>query len=267
MKIIKRVFTLLFAAVLLLACVGCGSTATVTFFKAGKADAAVVQTKNAVILVDAGLAKNSADLIEDLQALGVEAIDVFIVSHFDKDHVGGAADVIDVFPIGTVYQSNCPKESDEHKSYLAALAAAGIEPVTVTDTVSFHLDGLHVTIDGPASETYAVDPSNNSSLIASVTKGSTTVLFTGDAENARLSEYQTEFRRPSGKLILKVPYHGHWQSSLPAFLTAAAPDIAVIPCSKDEPSATELSFVTELLEGLGAETYLTYNGDVSFPLS
>ena len=255
------------AAALLLPCVGCGGTATVTFFKAGKADAAVVQTKNAVILVDAGLAKNSDDLIEDLRELGVESIDVFIVSHFDKDHVGGAADVIAAFPVGTVYQSNCPKESDEHKSYLAALEAAGIEPVTVSETVSFQLDGLTVTIDGPASETYAVDPSNNSSLIASISHGRTTVLFTGDAENARLTEYMQEFTRPAGKLILKVPYHGHWQSSLPDFLTAAAPDIAVIPCGKNEPDEKEILEVTELLTGLGAEVRLTRDGDYTVKLS
>lgn len=267
MKIIKWFILFLLTAALLLPCAGCSGKATVTFFKAGKADAAVVQTKNAVILVDAGLAKNSDDLIEDLRERGVESIDVFIVSHFDKDHVGGAADIIDAFPIGTVYQSNCPKDSDEHKSYLAALEAVGIEPVTVTETVSFHLDGLTVTIDGPASETYAVDPSNNSSLIASVSHGRTTVLFTGDAEDARLTEYLEEFQRPAGKLILKVPYHGHWQSSLTAFLTAAAPDTAVICCSKSEPDEKEVSRVTELLTDLGAEIYLTYDGDVTLPLS
>ena len=267
MNVMKKLLSVLLAPALLLPCLGCSGAATVTFFKAGKADAAIVQTKNAVILVDAGLAKSSDDLIEELRERGVESIDVFIVSHFDKDHVGGAADVIAAFPIGTVYQSNCPKESDEHKSYVAALEDAGIEPVTVTETVSFHLDGLTVTIDGPASETYAVAPSNNSSLIASVSHGRTTVLFTGDAENARLTEYLQEFTRPSGKLILKVPYHGHWQSSLPVFLAAAAPDIAVIPCSKDEPGKKEIRDVTELLTNLGAEIHLTYDGDYTVKLS
>jgi len=266
----KKVLLFLLAAALLLSCTGCagtGHTASVTFFKAGKADAAVVQTENAVILVDTGLAKNSDDLIEELAERGVEAIDVLILSHFDKDHVGGAADILAAFPVRTVYQSNYPKDSEEYEAYTAALAAAGIEPVTVTDAVSFTLDGLSVVIDGPDQALYAVDPSNNSSLIATVTCGDVTVLFAGDAENARLTEYLENYTRPAGTLLLKVPYHGHWQSALPDFLTAVSPDIAVIPCSKNEPDEEEIDAVTALLDDLGAEIHLTCDGDYTAALS
>ena len=266
----KKLFLFLLTAALLLSCLGCafgGPKAAVTFFKAGKADAAVVQTENAVILVDTGLAKNSDDLIEELTERGVDSIDVLIVSHFDKDHVGGAADILAVFPVGTVYQSNYPKDSEEYAAYAAALAAAGIEPITVTDTVSFTLDGLSVVIDGPDQTTYAVDPSNNSSLIATVTCGDTTVLFAGDAENLRLTEYLQAFERPAGTLILKVPYHGHWQKALPDFLAAVSPDVAVIPCSKSEPDEDEIDAVTALLDDLGAEIHLTYDGDYTVTLS
>ena len=269
-RIMKKWFCIVLIAALLLPCLGCadsGGGASVTFFKAGKADAAVVQTENAVILVDTGLAKNSDDLIGELTERGVESIDVLIVSHFDKDHVGGAADVIAAFPVGTVYQSNYPKDSEEYAAYTAALAAAGIEPVTVSDTVSFTLDGLSVVIDGPDQALYAVDPSNNSSLIATVACGDTTVLFAGDAQDARITEYLATFERPAGTLILKVPYHGHWQSALPDFLAAVSPDIAVIPCSKSEPDEDEIDAVTALLDDLGAEIHLTRDGDYTVSLS
>lgn len=248
---------------------GCGGAggATVTFFKAGKADAAVVQTKKSVILVDTGLAKNSDDLIEELTERGVTSIDVLILSHFDRDHVGGAADILAAFPVGKVYQSNYPKVSDEYDAYAAALADAGIEPVTVRSAVSFTLDGVKVAIDPPARERYSSDPSNNSSLIVSVACGGGTVLFAGDAQDDRLEEFTEEYVRPAGTLILKVPYHGHWQEALPSFLQAVRPDIAVISCSKKEPDESEIGAVSALLTELGAEIRLTRDGDCTVTLS
>ena len=265
----KRFLLFLLAAALLFPCLGCGGTdsAAVTFFKAGKADAAVIRTKRSVLLVDTGLSKNSDDLIEDLTELGVESIDVLIVSHFDKDHVGGAADILAAFPVGCVYQSNCPKESGEYAAYTAALAAAGIEPVTVTEPVSLELDGVSVVIDGPDRETYSIDPSNNSSLLVTVTCGDSTALFPGDAQSARLAEILEDFTRPAGTLVLKVPYHGHRQAGLAEFLAAVRPDIAVIPCSKSEPDGDEIAFVTSLLTDLGAEVFRTCDGDYTVTLS
>ena len=265
----KKFLCFLCGAALLLSCLGCAArigTADVTFFKAGKADAAVIRTGNSVILVDTGLEKNGDELVASLEELGVETIDVLILSHFDKDHVGGADDILAAFPVGTVYQSNCTKDSDDYAEYEAALAAAGIEPVTVSETVTFTMDGLTVTIDGPAETEYEKDPSNNSSLIVTVTGGGTTVLFAGDAEDARLAEYLETFTRPEGTVILKVPYHGHWQKTLTAFFTAVQPDVAVISCSKSEPDEDEVAKTTALLESLGAEVCLTYDGDVSLEL-
>ena len=199
--------------------------------------------------------------------MGIEKLDVLIITHFDKDHVGGAADILSAFPVEKIYQSNYPKDGDEYSAYLAALSAAGIKPVTVMKAVSFHLHGLSVTIDGPDQAMYRKDPSNNSSLITTVSFKGTTLLFAGDAEDLRIEEYLTRFDRPDGTVLLKVPYHGHWQDELEAFCQAVRPDIAVIPCSKSEPEEAELSQTIALLEGLGAEIHLTYNGDYSLTVS
>ena len=261
---------LLFAVLLGLA--GCGGTASVsaetvsadiTFFKTGKADAAAIQTEGGVIVVDTGLSKNADELIESLDALGVAKLDALIISHFDRDHVGGAAALIDYYDIGTVYQSNYPKDSDEYAAYVTALENAGLTPVTVTDTVSFSLGGLSVSIDGPAREEYKTDPSNNSSLIVTVSDGDYTLLFAGDAEDARIEEYLNGYKRPAGTVILKVPYHGHWQDNLPAFAEAVMPAAAILCCSKSEPEDEERALTEALFEELGAAVYRTFEGDIT----
>lgn len=268
MKVMKKMIGALLSAALVCVCAGCGQheAASVTFFKAGKADAAVVKTESCVILVDTGLQKNGGELVEALEDMGVERIDVLIVSHFDKDHVGGAAAVLEAFGAGAVYQSNHPKDSGEYRAYVQALADAGIEPVTVSGTLALELDGLAVSIDGPDETEYDDDPSNNSSLIVTVSLGGDTVVFAGDAEDARITEYLADYERPAGRVILKVPYHGHWQKTLPELFSAMLPDMAVISCSKKEPDGDELARTVSLLESHGAQVYLTYEGDFSAAL-
>jgi len=267
----RKILSIVLAAALLLALSGCsGRTdagAVVTFFKAGKADAAVIQAQDAVIVIDTGLEKKADELIDSLEDLGVDAVDALILTHFDKDHVGGAAALLAHFGVDAVYQSNYPKDSDEYEAYVEALAACGIEPVTVTDTLTLPLGGLEITIDGPDRAAYSVDPSNNSSLIVTVTGGDTTVLFAGDAENARLAEYLETYERSGGDVILKVPYHGHWQGMLPAFIEAVAPGAAIIPCSKSEPEEDERETTEALLEKAGASVWRTYEGDVTLTLT
>lgn len=266
----KRILTLLLLAAALIACIGCGGGAggetEIIFFKAGKADAILVRSDDAVLLVDTGLEKNGDELTEALEELGIRTIDAVIVTHFDRDHVGGAAEIIETFDIGAVYQSNAPKDSDEYEAYLAALEETGLTAVTVSETISLSFGGLSVSIDGPAREAYETDPSNNSSLIVTLAFGDNTVLLTGDAEDDRLEEFLADYARPSGHRILKVPYHGHWQSMLPALVEAALPDAAVMTCSKSEPEEEELDLTQALLENAGAEVYRTYDGDITLVL-
>lgn len=262
----KRLFAVILTAALLVVGGGCKSASSVTFFKAGKADAAVVQTGEGAVLIDTGLKKNGEKLAEALRDMGVTRIEALIVTHFDKDHVGGAAEILRSFAVGAVYQSNHPKDSDEYEAYVEALAEAGLEPVTVTDTVGFRLGGAEFTIDGPARESYEEDPSNNSSLIVTVSCGASTALFAGDAEDARLREFLADFVRPEGTLLLKVPYHGHWQEALPELVAAAEPDIAVISCSKSEPDKDERERTAALLASAGAQVIFTFDGDYTAAL-
>ena len=118
----KRVFALLLTAVLLAACGAepekepepAGATElTVHFFDAGKADAILLTTPDSTLLIDAGERGFGKTILAYLEEQGIERIDYLIVTHFDKDHVGGMARVINNIAVGTVLQSNQPKDSEE----------------------------------------------------------------------------------------------------------------------------------------------------------
>lgn len=234
------------------------ATLDVHFFDAGKADAILLSTAESTVLIDAGEKGFGKTILAYLEEQGIEKLDYLIVTHFDKDHVGGAAKVINNISVGTVLQSNSPKDSEEYEKYVKALANAGIEPVTVRETLTFTLDGMACTVDPPAQETYADDPSNNSSLIVSVVNGADRFLFTGDAQTARLAEFLDG--DVSECDVLKLPHHGQDEPLLSALLDATRPAYAVITSSDEEPESTA---VVEALERAGATVLLTRNGAVT----
>ena len=85
---------LVFAAVLC----GCQTqntdTLTLDFYKIGKADAIFLRGTDDdgtpfSVLIDTGEADDAPEITEKLRAAGVDTLDYLILTHFDKDHIGG----------------------------------------------------------------------------------------------------------------------------------------------------------------------------------
>ena len=226
-------------------------------FSAGKADAFLLTTPNSAVLIDAGEKGFGKTILSYLEEKGITRLDCMIITHFDKDHVGGAAKVINQIEIGTVLQSNSPKASSEYNKYIKALRSASMEPVTVTSTVSFSLDGVMYTVDPPRRTTYSSDASNNSSMIISVFNGNNSFLFTGDAQSERLEEFLDA--NDTSYDVLKVPHHGQEEPLFEALLDSVWPTYAIITSSDDEP---EDESVTAALDNAGVQTYYTRLGAV-----
>lgn len=227
------------------------------FFQAGKADAILLTTENGAVLIDCGEKGFGKEIVSYCTDHGVEKLDCLIVTHFDKDHVGGAARVLRELPVDRVLQSNFPKDSIEYAHYLKALRRAGLEAVTVREPLSFTLDGVRFTVDPPRLERYADSPSNNASLIVTVSCGDRRLLLPGDAETARLTEWLAD--EPGSFDLVKMPHHGNWDRALPSLLAETRPAFAVITSSEKEPESAK---TLALLEDGGAAVFLTREAPV-----
>ena len=63
---------------------------TVDFLDVGKADAILVTTENSAVLIDTATNKMGDEVLDHIRARGIEKLDLLIITHYDKDHVGGA---------------------------------------------------------------------------------------------------------------------------------------------------------------------------------
>ena len=235
-----------------------GNGLTVYCFKAGKADAQLIYGDDWAVLIECGEKGFGKEIVAYMDENGIGKLDYLIITHFDKDHVGGAAKVLKECEVGAVLQSNCPKDSDEYDNYLDALKDTGITAQTIRERMSFTLGSAVFTIDPPDLEEYKKDPSNNSSLITEVTLGKIDMLFAGDVETDRLNEYTA--RNDKTFRFVKVPYHGHWQKGLKPFAEKIKADIAVMTVSDKEPEDKE---TVDLFEKNGAEVFVTRTAGVT----
>ena len=258
----KKLFSMIAAA--LLALLGLSAQAqelTVRFFDMGKADAMLITTPSGEqILIDAGTNKGGKKLAERFAKDGVDAIDLMIITHFDKDHVGGADKVLESVPVARVVMPEYAKESKQYTQFMDALSQS---PKTHVDVLSakgettFEFGDIALRITAAQETDYGIDEENDFSLAAYLTYGETKFLFTGDAEDAR----QTELLR-AGDIacdVLKVPYHGRAVDVSAAFLSACHPKIAFITDSDDDPADP---IVVKLLESMGTDVHSARDGDL-----
>ena len=251
---------LLCILVLLISMCGCAAAQEITggaemevyFFEAGKADAILITTQNGAILLDCGYKGFGQTILDELSARAIETIDYLVITHFDKDHVGGAAKVINNFPVKTVLQSNSPRDSEEYAKYIRAFNNANLEPITVREDYVFTLDGVTFTVNPPRKNNYINDDSNNSSLIVTAVNGDDVFLFLGDAQTERLEEYLEA--EPVDCDFLKIAHHGSEEPLIEALVSTVRPELAVITCSEEE---AESNSVRLTLENAGVALWLT----------
>ena len=228
-------------------------TLKVYCFQAGAADAFLLWNEAGAILLDTGESGFGKVILAKLQELGIEKLDYLIITHFDKDHVGGAKKVLESIPVDTVIQSNSPKTgASAYEKYVAALETLSVTPVTLREELTFSLGDAVFTLNPPALEVYPQEESNNSSRILTVTHGANRLLFCGDAEDLRLAEFLAT--DPAPCVFVKLPHHGRYQQTLLALLTQTAPAYGLITSSEEEPEDRE---TLELLEASGVQTFLT----------
>lgn len=231
----------------------------ITFFDVGKGDAILIETDGHSVLIDSGYDDTSGMILDYLSKRNVRHLDYVILTHFDKDHVGGADRILEAVEVDEVLQPDYDSEGKQYLEYQEAMKDKEKQAHLVTQTERFSLDGVDFLVYPPQKEEYE-EEDNDFSLVISMTYGSRSFLFAGDCERERLEELlvQTEFSLSHD--VLKIPHHGKKEKNTVEFLKAVSPKAAVFTCPEEMAIKEDIS---EALEALGTEIYLTGKGTVT----
>ena len=230
----------------------------VTFLDVGKADAMVLQSETSTVVIDCGEKGDGKKISALLEESGTTVIDYLIITHFDKDHVGGASKVLKSFDVKNVLTPDYEGNVSEYDKFKETLDGVGITPMRLTEDVSFTLDDVDYTVYAPKKDFYGEGDSaeNDFSLVTKAVHHNNTLLFTGDAMEQRLDEIMD-----IGKCtLLKVPYHGRKLDNIGDFLKAVSPKCAVVCTESSEFSGK----VQDVLKDMKITTYATcFNGEIT----
>jgi competence protein ComEC len=195
----------------------------VTFLDVGQGDAALIEAPGGAILVDQG--PPEADVASQLRRLGVRSLTAVVMTHPQRDHVGGAADVLRRLRVGAVVDPGLAvaAASPDESAALAAARKRRVPVLVVRAGEVYRFGRLRLRVlwpDGPGLE--SEDPNLNA-VVVLATYGSTDVLLTADAES------DVTLRLPLRPVeVLKVAHHGSEDRGLPDLLRVLRPRVAVI---------------------------------------
>lgn len=197
---------------------------TVHFIDVGQADAVLVICDGKAMLIDGGNAEDSNLLYTYLKKLNITHLDYVIGTHAHEDHIGGIAGALQFATVDRVY---CPVDHHDSKvfnNFIKAVKNRNSSITIPTAGESFSLGSATCKIIGVNT---ADDDPNNTSIVMRITYGSTSFLFTGDAE-AVVEQALIDRGEELHSTVLKVGHHGSDSSTGYVWLRNVMPEYAVI---------------------------------------
>ena len=209
------------------------------FLDVGKGDCILLSTQGKTMMVDTGYEDTADDVLDALETYGIESLQAMVITHYDKDHVGGAAQIAEQIPVGTFYLPGYTGEEDKCGDLLELIEMEGLHAVSVTEDLCFSLGDASICVDAGLVPFDAEEKNDNdASLIVTAAYGEDSWLLPGDIEKPAMEVWLSERARHYD--ILKMPHHGRKEDNTAAFIKAVSPAIAVITDSNDDEASEKV---------------------------
>ncbi len=191
-----------------------------TVLDVGQGLAVVIEVENHVLVYDSGARYSAFSdmgaqvVLPYLKYRSIDQVDMFMISHADNDHIGGAESI---------------------------LASGLVDQVSVSHHISLPDDGyshcksgqkwrwgkvLFSVLSPPAVGVFRSE--NDNSCVLFIDTGEIRILLSGDIESQAEQWLVTQYHDSLKADILLVPHHGSKTSSSQAFIDLVAPEYAII---------------------------------------
>lgn len=238
----------------------------VIFLDVGQGDSILIQKGTKQILIDGGPSGKTelAKLGQYLPYFDRE-IEVVVVTHPDRDHIGGLIDVARNYKIDKVLLTGAVKDTEVYKEWKDVLLYNKVETLEVSRGMEVSSEDINMKIIYPQAKIDAsVGDANNDSIVARMEYGKNSFLFTGDVESPAENEI-LESQENINADVLKVAHHGSKYSSSEAFLDAVSPETAIISVSATNSYGHPTEVVLEALKKRNIRIFRTdEEGDIIY---
>lgn len=224
----------------------------VHFIDVGQADAALIETNEQAILVDAGDWQGN-EVVPYIQQQGIEELDIVIGSHEHADHIGQMDKVLNNFVVKEVWLTGNQTTSQVFERVLRAIDENGIGFDEPRAGDRYKIGDMTIDIISPHQLTGNL---NNDSIVMKITYGSISFLFTGDAEREAENRIVSSGQNIEAE-ILKVGHHGSDTSTTAPFLQKVNPKVAIISVGESSQYGHPDQSVIDRIKAQGIELYAT----------
>ena len=229
----------------------------VSFIDVGKGDCILVQSGNAAGLIDTGYANTANETVSYLRKQGVTKLGFVVITHYDRDHIGGLKTLGKAFSIESLFLPDYAGADKNYQLLIGAIKELRLIPESVRTAKKLQLGNANVTIlpSGIAYDPRAKGDEGNDndlSLIATLNHGADSFIFTGDLESDGIEELLT--MKLGTFDILKMPRHGQKTPNTDELIESINPKVAVITDDEDDPANKK---VLKILAEADVKTYRT----------
>ena len=209
---------------------GAGDCGECTYIKFGDVD----------IIVDAGdhFESTIQAVTEAInQRLEDDVIEYVIATHPDGDHIGGMAALFENFTIETLIKFEGGYSTKKYENMEKAYKSEGCDVYQIkTDIIDKNKADKFISLSNEVyisfvdTTYYTNEESNGKSIVFTLNAYGTTLLMTGDADNASgHTDLEEKYQDIVGDIdILKVVHHGTANGTTTDFLEAIDPEVAII---------------------------------------
>lgn len=233
------------------------------FIDVGQGDSTLIITSDKkTVLIDGG-GSDSFDvgekvLLPYLLDRRILKIDYVLISHFDTDHCGGILTIMEKVKVKNIIISEQAEHSENYERFKKLMIHKKIRLIEVKKGDKIKIGRYsEFKILFPTSRLLSENPLNNNSIVAQFNYNNFKMLFTGDieklAEQQILKTEKAEIRAD----ILKVAHHGSKTSSIPEFIKAVRPKIALIGVGKNNTFGHPNQQTIKNLENIKCRIYRT----------
>lgn len=235
----------------------------VRFIDVCQGDSILISSNGYNALVDFGNQSDfGSELLDSLEGYGVKELDCIVVSHYDSDHVGGAAKVVEAIK---VHYALLPEQNDRgdetFDDFQYALENNGTEVSIAKIGAVINIGDFEITV---LAYNRDAENSNDRSVVLMAELDGRKFLLTGDA-GAEIEKQLIADKINVDCDVFKAAHHGSRNSNCEEFVKAASPQYAVISAGASNQYGHPHEEVLEILEESGAKIYRTdRSGDITF---